>query len=384
MTNAIWRHFTNDETQSNDTATYQLDLPDRGALHALLIRAKIRNGASNGRNVTPLDALTEIKITSDQQFPLYALSSQEAEKWQEVIYGQALPGLITEAADGVQEMLFTLMFGDKLFDPNFFIPLDRIEDAKLEIEHAFTAAASDGFATGTLSFDVMGLITPELSSLSYAGTWVKRRIKKVTSVAGGEEVFEMPARSLIRNIGVYAYEGGIEDGVDITAYRLEEHNTARLINKGDWQNLLDITRVIWGAEIEHTVDFLVENNDTWNSRLSAPVGKTLHVDLPHDPTADSFAIAQWDVVTGDLLTFNTNLVVVLAGSESMLPATTAIKLTGSVKGSNVSYFGILPLEYPQGVGGLLDVNALGGVDLVLTNGGAGASVRVSVEELRQF
>ncbi len=375
-----WRQLVVNVAQSSDTGVYTYDLPERGALHALSIRASIDNGATSGRNKTPMDALNEIKITSDQQFPLYHLSPEEAEKVFELDNGRALKASITEAADATQYMVFPVEFGRRRYDPEMFLPLSRIQDAKIEIDHAFTPAADGGFATGTLKFSVMALITQEESDLPYIETLITRRIFKVTTAASGERQFELPTRSRIRRIGVYQYEAGVSDATNVTALRLEDANSGDLLAKFNWSDFMDINYRERGALIDHVMYLLAQDDDTLNTRLSPVIMHDLSPELAPNNTTDVFLVAVIDAIAGDQVTLASSTATIAAGSEVLATDTSDRAIRAKFTGPNVGYFGFINCNYSDRPGDYLDVSMLGGVDLIIEEGNAGASLRISIQE----
>ena len=147
-------HYVNDEAQSSDAATWRLSLPNRGNLHTLMLKAACTNGATSGRAVSILDVVDKVEIIADGSEVIYSLTPQEMEKWYETLQGKALVGLQSESANAVQYMVFPVMFGRWLYDPEYYLPLEKFKDVKLEVTFSPTIAADGGFATGTVTFDV--------------------------------------------------------------------------------------------------------------------------------------------------------------------------------------------------------------------------------------
>lgn len=381
---ARWRHLINDAVQSSDAATYSTDLPTAGALHALLVTAKITNGSTAGRNVGVLDAVDEIRIRGDGEDPIKLLHPQEVEKWYETLWGKALPGTATEAASAVQQMTFPVLFGRRLWDPEMFLPLERFKTAALEIDYSPTIAADAGFTTGTFTVDVMALISEAADRLSYRGTLKHRRIKSFTSAASGEDTTELPDTALIRAIGVYMYENQVDDLTDITRVRLEDRPTGKALVDFDINELYAMNEALFGAEITHLYRLLAQNADVLDTRLGRPTAISLRPIVAAEIGTDTNLIATISAITGDRLTLDASIVTETTVTTPEAADTTDRRYQVAVRGLTPSYFALLPYMYPDDESGYLPVERFGGLNLILTQAGAGATVRVSVEELVKY
>lgn len=381
---ARMRHLANEEVQSSNDSTYSLRLPTTGFLHTLWVTVRCTNGATSGRGVSPLDIADEIRVVGDGDERYFSLQPVEIEKYWETLMGQPLQMRQTEAASGVQMVCLPVMFGRMVEDKSLFLPLGNLKNPRLEVVYSPSIAADGGFATGTVSIDVTALWSPEQDKLNYGGTLVTRTIKAFTSVASGDDTTDIDIQDPIRLVAIYAYESATEDGTDVTRVRLEANSGEYDVWQGDWQNLLDYNRSMFWANIRHTARLLNTDAETWLSRL----GNIKHYNIEplYTPSTanDTFSVFVVSAIAGDRLTFKISDVDVTAGSETHADATADYALYVSAEGDSPSYFGCIPFfayDEPQYY---LNPKAYDKLRLILTQGGAGATVRNSIQFLKRY
>lgn len=381
---AEWLHYVNDEVQSSDAATYRVELPNRGALHTILLKAQCTNGATAGRAVSMFDVVDDVKVVGDGSEIIYSLTPEEIEKWHECLHGMALTGVQNEAASAVQEFVLPLMFGREVYDPSYFLPLERFKDVKLEVSYSPSIAADGGFATGTTTFDVELLMTMSNQGLNYAGTLKTRRINTFTSVASGDQEVELPDNLDIRAIGVYAYEAAVADGTDVTRVVLEDKSTGKKLFDADWDDFIHINRELFGSEVSHTIRAFLQDTETLNTRIGEILG--LDVTYLGDVTlaTDLFELVRVDTITGDRLTFNLSQVDVTAGAEDIVTHAVDEDVLVTVHGKSPSYFGLIPFMYQDVREAYLRTANYGKPTVILTQGGAGATCYVSIQEAKSY
>ncbi len=378
------RHLLNDANQSSNDATLSLELPETGFLHALFVRIRALNGATSGLGVGPLDIADEIRVVGDGDERYFTLQPREIEKWYECLKGKGLDMLETDALSTDQYVVLPVLFGRDTFDPQYFLPLGRIRNPRLEIQYSPNIAADGGFTTGTVDIDVVGLWSPPSDNLTYGGTLITRTIKNFTSIASGDEATNIDIMDPIRAVGIYAYEAGIEDGVDITRVTLEANNGEYNLLSVDWDNFLQMNRHLFGARIVHNFRTLVQNNDTMNVRLSAIKQWSLALLETPSVAADTFLVYRIDAIAGDLLTFAGAEADITAGAETFTDHATDNPIYLSVEGETPSYFGLIPYFQNDEGAGYLNPALFDKLRLLLSQGAAGAAVRISLQYLKQI
>ena len=381
---ARWRHLLNDGVQTSDDAVFTLTLPNRGKLHALLVKVQCTNGATSGRGVTILDALDDIQILGDGSEVLYSLIPEETEKWHETLFGKELSMVQTEAAAGVQEGVFPLYFGRQLYDSEIYLPLDRFTDVEVRLSFSPNIDATVGFATGTFTIDVQALITPDNVPLAYLGTFVLRRIKQFTSAASGDDQTEIFDNTIIRAIGIYGYEAAIAEGVDLTRVRFEDTAEGIVLADWDWDDFIHFNREMFGAEITHYFDTLTNDADTLDTRINEILGASIDIIVAIELVADMALYNHLTAIAGDRVSIGAAILDIVAGSEALTLDTTIRQRLITVRGKSPSGFGLIPYMYDDSPAGYLNTADWGQLEVILTQGGAGADVRLSIQELRQF
>lgn len=381
---AYWRHLVDDEVQSSDSAVFRHTLPNRGLLHSLLLKAKCTNGATEGHTVDIFDVVDKIEVIADGSRVLYSLVPTVIEKLHETFFGVPLHTVEDEGAAAVQSGVFPILFGRSLIDVNFGVPLERFNDVKLEVTYSPTISATAGFATGTTIFDVLAAITLPEHVRDLYGTMVTREIRQHTTVASGDETVEIPQRWPIRFVGVYCYEAGIADNVDITRVALSVDNGSWYLFNGGFDDFVNANRYRFGSIVRHACKLFVQNNDVWNCRISDIRRYGIECTTAVDTTGDVLIVPIADAIAGDQLTLDVGNVDVTAGSETITADATDRAVYAWAEGYAPSAFGVVPFVNPDEPSGYLPSTDFGKLDMVLTQGAAGGDARVIVQEIQQF
>lgn len=378
------RHLANDEVQSSDAATYVLNLPETGCLHALFVTVKATNGATSGRAKSPLDIATLVRVVANGEERVYELAPPEIEKWAETELGIPLAMSQDERASAVQSVVFPILFGRWFDDTDYYLPLDKVKSPKLEIPYAPTIAAAGGFATGTTTFNVVALWSPTTDKLSYKGTLTSRTIKAFTSLASGDDPTKITVADPIRRISVYAYEAATEDATDITRVRLVANSGEYDLFACDWQDFLDLNRYKHYADIPHSAILLWADTNLFLSRIGHVKAVALNNFFIDDQAGDITYPRQISAITGDQLTLNASAIDTTEGAATHVTDPTARVNFITVRGDSPSYFGFIEFAATDYGAGYLDPNEFSDLQLVLTQGGAGGNIRIGVQCLHQY
>jgi len=360
-----------------------LKLPEGGALHSLMVRARVTNGATEGRLVTILDALDRIEVIGNGSQVLYSLIPEVIEKRFEARHGSGIPFVQNHRADAVQEATFEINFGRQFYDGEMYLPLNRFSDAELRLQFSPVIAASEGFATGTMTFDVLALVSTQLPAV-YLGTLVTRNIKNFTSAASGEEQTDLHLGNVYRDVFIYAYEAAIADGVDVTDVELRVNDGETSIIRNNWNELLLMNGLKYGANIQHEILDFVANNDVVDTRLSEPEGIAIANQSTAVIATDLAQFINVDGVAGDRLTYDINQGKFTAASEDLTAQTTKQPVRTVVSKNKPSNGVLLPFDWSPDPNTWLDSASLSRLQVLLTQGGAGPDVRISTSEIRRF
>ena len=377
-------HLEDGAVQSSDATTYTLTLPQSGFLHALLVTVSCTNGATSGRAVSPLDIADSIRVMVKGDQRAFDLNVTEIEKYHETFMGYPLQMHWDEQAAAVQSVVFPVMFGRVLEDMEYFLPCSKVGKPRLEIPYSPTIAADGGFATGTVTIDVIGLWSPEEDKLPYKGTLITQTIDNYTSAASGDTKTDINTKDPIRAIGVYAYEAGVEDGSNITAVRLRANSGAFDPVKCDWPNLIDVSRQRHWAEISHACKAFLQDTETLKTRLGHIDDVRVNPYIDDNLASNLFYLRHVYAIAGDTLTLACTVGDITAGAEDLTSDTTDRLTQIAVKGDSPSYFGTMEWTGLDGGQGYLMPDEFDDLAVILTNGNAGGQVYVSTQTLHQF
>ena len=374
------RTILDNEVQSSDDATKIVKLPLSNYLHTLFVKCKMTNGSTSARNQDMEDVVDKVEVVANGSDVLYSLTPAEIKRWQLWQNGKNIVQERNETASAVQEACYPIHFGRGMFDPDYFLPCARLSDLELKVTYSPTIAATS-FATGTFTLAVYGLYSMGNPPAEYRGTVSTKTLKSFTSAASGDEQIDIPRGNLLRQLMVYAYEAGIEDGVDITRVKFDVNNGERVLYDIAWNDLVDWnTQDNWVFHEEYIHAFL-SNNDAINSDVARIVAALAHPKFATNTTTDVLSDARIDAIAGDALTFDCNTLTIAAGSETAEADTTDKAVDVFVRGQGLSFAAILDFA-KHGEAGLLNTSETDLTRLTLTQGGADAAVRVSSQEVR--
>lgn len=380
----IIRHLFNDAGNSSDNTTHRVELPKAGALHALFLKFRMTNGATAGRGVSMFDVLDGIRILGDTSKYIINITPRELEKYWETIQGFAWHNVWTEAAGAVQELTIPIHFGRKQYDRDFWLPLNNFSYPLVEVDYSPTISATVGFATGTFTCDVAAMISPVSEVNPYLGTLTKRTVKAFTSLASGDDSTMLTPNGALRGIGIYAYENATEDGVDITRVQLRKKSGGNPIYEGDWDNLLQYNAARFKPYIRHSARLLAQDNGVLDTRIGNLKGWNISRFFTVDKTADTEPVYLIDTVAGDRVTLDGTLQTAAAGGALEAADTTDRALLTEFWSDTPSFFGYIPFWHNDVPEEYIPVEQTKDLELVLTQGGAGADVRISLEEMVKF
>jgi len=370
-------------TLSSDAQTYALKLPRAGALSGLMLRMRMTNGATSGRAVSMINVVDTVEVLANGDRPIISLHTDELLRWQRYWTHSFQQLIRDEQAAAVQAWYCPLLFGQYLKDPKYWLPLNQFQDLELRVAYSPTIAADSGFATGTFNLEVVGYIQDGSTPPQFNGFFRTLNKNNFTSAASGDTIVELPRGKPYRAIMVLAHEAGVAMHTDISRIQL-------LLNSG---------AITW---LDALTDDLVREN---------------HHGLDLDPVEEMIAFSQAaetqdtfldylrsvSIVDGDVATIGTSETPhtfitsltggritpqgVLKDGDATQGADIAenadnqkyIKATGTGLGKAV----VVDFDDYINAGSPWNSEQFSKIELILTNAGADAQVRVSLSELVQ-
>jgi hypothetical protein len=374
------RRLVDSTVQSSDSQTYQKELPKMGDLAALEIMVDITNGATSNITETPYDAIDRIELIGNGNFVIFSLTGQNARQWAHAHLKQRPRWVRDESAGAVQRAHFYIPFGLSKYDPNHWLPLAKFSSVELRITYSPTIAAT-GFATGTTTITVYGYMWAQGTPGQWGGYLRCTEQKYFTSAASGVETVPLNTDNDILAIGIRVYEAGIDAHVDVDEVEINVNSNSWIPVKGEFEDLA----AMYAAELgingrEYGLAF----------RSDAEAFETFAGTLQY-----ANILSMQAAVTVGTTDTQEDLIETVAGGQITLTCITRDAATTAADAANTTdhtifydaqpKFGIGDfLVIPFGIaniGQALQGGQYGNIDVKLTQGGAGAEVRVSVLEL---
>lgn len=370
------------ETQSSDAATKIIKLPLSNYIHTLYVKVQCTNGSTSAKNQDISDVVDLIEVVANGSDVLFSLTPQEIKRWALWSSGYNIPQVRNERASAVQSMVFPIPFGRGGYDPNFYLRCAALSDLELKVTYSPTIAATS-FATGTVTIGVFAVMSMGNQPGEYLGTFTHKTLRSFTSAASGEEQTLIPRGNLLRQLLVYAYEAGIEPAANITNIKFDVNNDERVITNIGWNELQEInTYENWIEHVENIFAF-TDNDDTIDTDVSRIQHISSHLQSSMSDANDTFELSRVDTIAGDTITFDQAAADVTAGSETFAADTTSRNHLVQVRGIGLSHAVVLDFA-KQGDQALLNTAEFDQVRLTLTQGNAGAAVRISAQEVRSI
>jgi hypothetical protein len=375
------RVILDNEVQSSDDATKVVKLPLSNYLHTLYIKVKCTNGATSAKGQSIADVVDLIEVVANGSDVIVSLTPNEIKRWALWQTGLSIPQNRSEVAAAVQEMVFPVQFGRSPFDPDYYLPCARLSDLELRIKYSPTIAATS-FVTGTTTIGVFGVMSMGAEPGVYRGTLSTKTAKAFVAAASGDDQTYLPKGNLLRQVLIYAYEAGTEDGGAITRVKLDLNNGERELFNIAWNDLSDMnTYENW---VNHTENIRAVLADT--DTLATGVARIGVVNVSENVAGvvatDDIYFRRVTAIAGDTLTIEGTKSHTTAGAEDLTADATGRNTYVSVQGRGLSHAVVLDLS-GAGESALLNTSNYDQIRLTLTQGNAGGVVRVSTQEVRQ-
>src|SRR3990167_664903 len=374
------RYLLNREVQSGDAATRSIELARAGLLSAILLRLECTNGATSGTEEL-IDAIDRVEVIADGSDVLFSLEGAELYKWNWAWLRRRPPIVRTMRLSIAQEVSYLVPFGRDIGDPELSLDLSRYQRVELQVTFSPTIAAT-AFTTGTFTITAIEYgWRAGVSPGPRRGFLRTRQVRSFTSAASGEEVIELDRRYPYTGLLVYAREAAIADGVDITTVEVREDDGRVIPSTANWldaqmenQHMLDLEAVEQGVALRTDAGTI----DTLVSRI-------LHADvhLEDDTGASDSAMPHAKIasITADRIALSIVEVDEDATQVASAVATALYPVHWQASGIGIGKAGPGPLSSPGDIANPYDAPSKSKVQLALTQGGAGAAVRVSTQEL---
>jgi len=259
----LWekRILENEYTLPNDAGTYQLKLPKSGALSKLMLTLQWTGGATESHTVSVFDAFDKIEIVANGSYVVWSLTPLELFMWAH-FFGKSTPHVQrVESASGVHQVIFEVPFSLVNKDRSYYLPLGAYRDLELRVTYSPTISATAGFTTGTGLIDVRAVISNDLPDNGSAGFLRLRTVYTYTSAASGDTRQELVGNFPVLGLGVYAKEDQVLAHASITDVEVQVRDGGRSIAKDDFARLRRAQLGAWGINAREMATVFVQDGD---------------------------------------------------------------------------------------------------------------------------
>lgn len=383
MANSLWsfrRVILDNEVQSSDDATKIVKLPLSNILHTLYVKAKATNGATSAKNQSMEDVIDRIEVVANGSDVLFSMTPAEIKRWTLENTGLNIPQVRNEVGGAVQEAVYPIPFGRMPFDPDYYLPAARLTDLEVRIKYSPTIAVTS-FATGTVTLSVFADMTMGGYGSDYRGTLSHKTIRAFTSAASGDDQTLLSRGNLLRKILVYAYESAVESAANITRVKFDLNNEERVPYNMAWNDLADLNGYQNWVTHRENIKAVLADTDTINTKVGRIVKVNASENFAGSVANDEIYFRRVSAIAGDQLTVEGLKADITAGAEDLTADATGRNVLLSVEGEGLSHAVVLDFSN-LGEAALLNTNEFDQVRITLTQGNAGADVRISTQEVR--
>jgi len=380
-------YILKEKTLPSDAQTYIQELPESGVISRLDVKFAATNGATSNRGNTIQQVVSKIEIIANGSEVLYSATGQEIVRlaW---LHSKKYPSSnLDERGGEVQYMTFPIMFGRFLGDEEYGLDLARFTSVDIRITYdleAVRATGATGFVSGSTVLSIIAYRAPKGQAVAPDKYIRTTEIKTFTSAASGVEIVELPIKYKYRGIGVYCYEAGVADNVDIISVKLDLNKGERILFTSEWDHLQEENAKMYDINPQVKIVSFSSNDDTLETWTGTCLEVQVHSRQTADIAGDVFYHAKVDSISGGVLTFDCVAVDVTAGAEDLTSDTTDRVIDILAKGIGVGNFVYIPTSLKADLTDALDSTQYDQIDLHLEQGGAGATVGVVLEEIATY
>lgn len=286
-------------------------------------------------------------------------------------YGTYPVHILTEGAAGVQQEGYRISFGRYLGDPEYWLDPTVFGNLQYRFTGDLTISATVGFATGTRDVTLIAHTMPDRPA-GRAGFFMTKEMKQFTSLASGEDRTILPDDFPYRMLGLRAFETGIGFDVDLTNIKLTQSKDSFVHFDVRAAHFMDLMEQ-WRGQTELRISLFRNDADTPQLYVARNRGVTYSA-LNADDMVASHQAETIDQVTLVLLEFST-------------PATATVEtvstdIVANVRGTLPHFAGVWAFGDPNDPTQWLTGEEIQNLELVLTQGGAGAAVSVWLQQVR--
>lgn len=365
-------------TQSSDDAVFRQDLPKTGVISAIELGVRMTNGATSGIAIIA-DQIDRIEVLGNGSFPILSLTGRAAYAYASLFLKRRPPQVRTMAVSGVQEAWFLIPFGFGIWSPTGALDLSRWNSVQLAVTYSPTIAAT-GFATGTTAFTVKMYQWSQDSAPGGRSGYIRaREIFSFTSAASGDQQVLLPTENPLLGLLIFSREAAIAIETDLTRIRLlDKIGGSEIYNRRTEDAMAENDEELGLEAIERGIALRADAES-----LDTDVNFLQAISILEDfaLTATSLWLkAMTNGIVGDRVTLGVNELADANTETHATLSTTLRTLRWIAIGRGLPHAIYLPLHHWGRPETAYAAQQRDQLVLLLTQGGAGADVRVNAIE----
>ncbi len=284
--------------------------------------------------------------------------------------GRYPANILDEAAAAVQEEGYRINFGRFLGDPDYWLDPTMFRNLAYRLTGDLTISGTVGFATGTRDITLVAHTMPGHTG-GKRGTMMMKEMDQFTSAASGDVRVDLPDDFPYRSIGLRAFETGIAFHVDITNFKLTKGKDSFVYADIRSETFRDLLQM-WRGEFEVTQQVFRTDADTPGVFMAYPrwvyANSLLDLNVTNIDalTIDQANLGVISVTAAPAIAKETGDIATLLAARGTMPHFGGLWTFGNMND---------PEDWPAGD----DIKDL---ELVLTQGGAGAACSVWANQIR--
>jgi hypothetical protein len=365
--------------QSSDAAVFRQDLPKTGLISALELGVRLTNGATSGTEQI-VDAIDRIELIADGSFPLVSLTGRMAYAYTSLMLKRRPPQVRTMAVSGVQELWLLIPMGFSIWDPRHYLDLARYQQVQLVVTYSPTISATT-FATGTTTFTVKQYQWTQDSAPGVSAGHLRcREIFSFTSGASGDQQVLLPTEHPLLGLLIFSREAAIAIETDLTRIRLLDRiGGSELFNRRTEDAMAENDEEL-GLEAIERGSALLANAETLDTDINFLQHAIVQVRFTNVSGTDyPYYIVRSSV--GDRITVSGDLIDASSPTTVNTLDTTIRTLSWHAVGRGLPHTIYVPLHHWGRPESAYPAQQRDQLVLLLTQGGAGADVRINALEL---
>ena len=361
-----WLKIARNTSLSSSSGSELIHLPRANQIGMLFLTVRGTNGASenaadDSEQQTVQEALSRIEVFSGGEV-LKKYNGYDCRSIATYDTGRLPPETRSQVGGATQESVFPIRFNLDPMDTNVICPAPLMDTLSLEFDYTFSEDADEGFAASGFYYDLYAMVYPPDGDMENKNILVTKTKDTYTTTGAGEKTFDLTIdpRRMLRRVYVDVYEKAIAEGVDITDIELQVDSDRKVLAK--WNAIQAMNAYDCGLN--------------WREHILTEAYTTTDVILTRVPTLHHHNYQSYGGTNRD----DTEYVTSVAGDAITMVNTAAAAGTLDIASDVIPAFAVIDFDKDLSLRHLQTQN-LKNLQLILTDGVAGAAVRILEESI---